>query len=130
MFKKNILIILLLLSIPFILVIFLVFNPIIFENSENIYLNTIPSKMFTIQDYEYLIFEEINKANLSSLYDIPMENYYIYPYTIIWKDTLSKIAHKFNLSKDEISVLVHINKIKNKDLIIAGEILLIPKKKK
>jgi hypothetical protein len=46
-------------------------------------------------------------------------------YTIRWGDNLTKIAKKFGTSVDE---LVKLNKIKNKNLIYAGDTLKIPTK--
>jgi LysM repeat protein len=132
MAKKNLIIILMIFIIPLsIITIFIINNQLFqkdllsnsskFENKDN--------EIKNIKDYEIFILNEINLADFNKPLDFPLSDYKIFTYTIIWKDTLSKIAYKFKLTKDEITVLVYLNKIKNKNLIIAGQTLLITKRK-
>jgi len=132
MAKKNLIIILMIFIIPLsIITIFIINNQLFqkdllsnsskFENKDN--------EIKNIKDYEIFILNEINLADFNKPLDFPLSDYKIFTYTIIWKDTLSKIAYKFKLTKDEITVLVYLNKIKDKNLIIAGQTLLIAKRK-
>ncbi len=127
MAKKNFFIIFLLLLIPFTIIIYFI------NNSENLQENYLIDKNETIkhriEEYDIMIFEQIDLFGKFPSNEFQLSQYQIFPYAIVWKDTLSKIAYKYNLTKDEIKVLVYINKIKNKDLIIAGQTLLIAKKK-
>lgn len=129
MAKKNFLIIILVLSIPLFLIIVSILDNSFFKQDDFLANKEIPAKLFSIDDYELILFEQIENNKSNDIFEYPLDDYNIFPYTILWKDTLSKIAYKFNLSKDEIAILIYLNKIKNKDLIIAGNVLLIAKRK-
>lgn len=127
--KKNLLVILIILLIPLTIVALYIFKIVDFENQGIIENQKIIEKPISINDYEMTIFDEISAYTSGQPLEYPLKDYEVFPYIIIWKDTLSKIAYKFNLTKDEIAILVYLNKIKNKNLIIAGQTLLIAKKK-
>jgi len=128
--KKNIFIIFVVLLIPLIIIISYISNPSLYNSIEVNESKNITEKPDIIKNYELVLIEEINSYQYGEALQYALELYNVFPYTIVWKDTLSKIAYKFNLTKDEIVVLVYLNKIKNKNLIITGQVLLIPKKKK
>lgn len=127
MVKKNFFIIILLLLIPFTIIIYFINNSESLQ--ENYFIDKNETIKHRIEEYDIMIIEQIDLFGRSPSNELQLSQYKIFPYIIVWKDTLSKIAFKYNLTKDEISVLVSINKIKNKDLIIAGQTLLIAKKK-
>ncbi|MFN3410859.1 MAG: LysM peptidoglycan-binding domain-containing protein [Exilispira sp.] len=129
MAKKNFLVIILILSIPLLLIILSILDNSFFKPDDFLANKEIPSKLFSIDHYELILVEQIENNKSKDIFEYPLDDYNIFPYTILWKDTLSKIAYKFNLSKDEIAILIYLNKIKNKDLIIAGNVLLIAKRK-
>jgi hypothetical protein len=81
------------------------------------------------EDYNIIIQEFLNSQQDKSKEEIDLSKFDVFPYQIVWKDTLADIAYKFSLDKEEIAALVYLNNIKNKDLIIAGKTLLIPRKK-
>lgn len=130
--KKDNIILVILLIIPLSFIIFFFINHQLnmmdYINDFND-INKFESDVRTIDDYDILIVKEINELDLNKPLEYPLSKYRIFPYTIVWKDTLSNIAYKFKLTKDEIEILVYLNKIKDKNLIIAGQTLLIAKKK-
>ncbi len=128
--KKGLILIFFILFIPLIIIIGFLLN----INSLNVYefdeKKDIVEKPYKIEDYELLLIEQIDSFNHKEPFEYPLEQYDVFPYKIIWKDTLSKIAYRYKLTKDEIKILIYLNKIKDKNLIIANQTLLIPKKKK
>lgn len=133
MAKKNFIIIIMILIIPLSVISIYLINHQLYQLDFLSNLDKGESKSNEIKnskDYDNFILSEINLTDFSKPLDYPLSDYRIFPYTIVWKDTLSNIAYKFELTKDEIAILVYLNKIKDKNLIIAGQTLLIAKRKK
>ncbi|HNV43474.1 MAG: LysM peptidoglycan-binding domain-containing protein [Spirochaetes bacterium] len=81
------------------------------------------------EDYNIIIQEFLNNQQDKGKEEIDLSKFEVFPYQIVWKDTLADIAYKFSLDKEEIAALVYLNNIENINMIIAGKILLIPRKK-
>lgn len=67
------------------------------------------------------VIQEINAEELDQVAGGISGNYF--KYTVVKGDTLHRIAKRFGTTVD---ILVKINKIKNRNLIHVGQVLLIP----
>jgi len=86
--------------------------------------DSVKNKQYTIQEVskDSLLLKEIFSWVLASECSLVTETKYI-SYTVKKGDTLWAISQKYNTTVDE---LVELNNIKNRDLIVVGQVLKIP----